>query len=385
MSHIHVCLVSDQTIPNILGIHHFKPDELLFITTRKMKKMNKTGHILTALSRIGLDYGKRNHEIEVDEDSVLVCRNRLDDWIRGKEDKDFTVNLTGGTKIMSIAAYDYFKDYGSRMIYIPLGRNHYLTPYPRKALQTAESLNLRLKVADHLTAYGLQIVNEKKLSQSRDRALLRKAESAWIVQNYKEIKNLLIWLGGNLRPHRGKRKFNLSQPFLGADNSEQEFLDRLGFDYDIANGYVSKTIEKSAIDFFTGGWLEEFCFNCLFELIGEGIDDVVIGPQIRNAQGRENEFDVMFTRDNALYTVECKSLDQNEDRKTDALYKIGALQKEFGLRVESFFVSTSPHILRDGQLKSSVQARAEQFNTTVVTPDKVAHFADIVAEKLKIG
>ena len=33
MSHIHVCLVSDQTIPNILGIHHFSPDELLFITT----------------------------------------------------------------------------------------------------------------------------------------------------------------------------------------------------------------------------------------------------------------------------------------------------------------------------------------------------------------
>jgi len=92
----------------------------------------------------------------------------------------------------------------------------------------------------------------------------------------------------------------------------------------------------------------------------------------------------MFTRDNALYFIECKSLDQNEDKKTDALYKVGALQKEFGLRVESFFVTTSPYILKDGKIKQSLRARAEQFKTTIIPPSKVSQFGEILERNLKI-
>jgi len=38
MKPIHVCLVSEQTIPNILGIMHFEPEHILFITTEEMKR-----------------------------------------------------------------------------------------------------------------------------------------------------------------------------------------------------------------------------------------------------------------------------------------------------------------------------------------------------------
>jgi hypothetical protein len=41
MKTILVSLVSDQTIPNILAIHHIKPDELLFITTKDMGEKQK--------------------------------------------------------------------------------------------------------------------------------------------------------------------------------------------------------------------------------------------------------------------------------------------------------------------------------------------------------
>ncbi len=93
---------------------------------------------------------------------------------------------------------------------------------------------------------------------------------------------------------------------------------------------------------------------------------------------------MMFTSNNALYTVECKSLDQNVDNKTDALYKIAALQKDFGLGVESFFVSTSPHILIDGMINPAVAARAEQFRTTVVSAGEVMDFSRKVQKKLHI-
>lgn len=41
MLNIHVCLISDQTIPNILSIAHFKPDEVLFVSTEEMEKKKK--------------------------------------------------------------------------------------------------------------------------------------------------------------------------------------------------------------------------------------------------------------------------------------------------------------------------------------------------------
>lgn len=383
MSHIHVCLVSEQTIPNILSTDFFKPDELLFITTVKMEALKKTDHILQALAHIGQGFNGRSQKVVVQEDSLLDCKRKLDDWISGREGAEFTVNLTGGTKIMSIAVYEYFKDYGSRMIYIPVGKNGFLAPFPKRASKEFTQLPLRLSVSDYLAAYGLKVINQKKLAANHSEAVQRQGLSEWIVRNYEQIKPLLERLSEKLRKYRDERKgYHLETTYVPQNDKEQELFNRLGFLFK-GSGYA-KQLSQSEIMYLTGGWLEEFCYNEIAQFKGKGIDDVVIGI-IPESHGRKNEFDVMFTKDNALYTVECKSLDQNDDKRAEALYKIAALQKDFGLRIESFFVSTSPHILRDGQIKPSIAARAEQFKTTVIPPHDVVHFAQKVAERLNIG
>ena len=58
MKTILVSLVSDQTIPNILNIHHFRPDELLFVTTEVMEKKQKTASIMATLRLLGLEYAE---------------------------------------------------------------------------------------------------------------------------------------------------------------------------------------------------------------------------------------------------------------------------------------------------------------------------------------
>jgi hypothetical protein len=381
MKRIIVSLVSDQTVPNILAICDMQPDELLFISTAEMEKRNKTAHILSALAGRGGDYGARHSLVTVAEDSLIDCHRKLDAWIVGREDADFTVNLTGGTKIMAIAAYEYFKDYGSRMIYIPIPKNEYVAPFPER-LDGATALEARLSVADYLNAYGCRMLNAAKMKGFRDDALKRRALSSWLVEHYSRVKNLLIWLGGALRGHRDDREYLLEGEFSGASAEERELLHRCGIGYE--GGRMSHLLPRSEIQYLTGGWLEEYCFCEAHDLLGRGIDDVVMGCKIASPKGTDNEFDVMFTRENALYTVECKSLDQHEDKKTDALYKVAALQKEFGLRVGSFFVSTSPHIMKDGKLKGSVSARAEQFKTTVVKPDEVVAFGAIVRRELRL-
>lgn len=382
MKHIHICLVSDQTIPNILGIHHFKPDELLFITTEEIERKRKVDAILNTLQELELHYQGKSNRLIVQEDSILDCHRKLDKWIVGRENSEFVVNLTGGTKIMSIAAYEYFKDYKSTMIYIPIPKNEFIIPFPKKSPGKAISLALRLNVVQYLTAYGLDLVNRAKLNGYQEEALTRKVLSEWIVANYDSLNNLLVWFSGNLRSHRDERVLNFEGDFRGANKYEVKLFEKLHFRY--KGESVSKRLTRSEIRYLTGGWLEEFCFNNISEFMGKGINDVVIGLKLRNAQGRDNEFDVMFTRENALYFVECKSLHQHDDKDLNVLYKIGALQKEFRLKVKSFLITTSPYILKNGEIRQSVKARADQFNTDVIPPSEVINFKTLLIRKLKL-
>lgn len=382
MSHIHVCLVSDHLIPNIVPVAQFQPDELFLISTDAMEKKNKSAHIIASLKSMGIDYSSKHQIIQVVEDSIVDCQQKIAEWITEREDADFLVNLTGGTKIMSIATYESFKDYGSKMFYVPIGQTQkMINVFPKRLTSTTTSLTKRLKVADYLAAYGLTIKNSKKLPYLIEEARTRSEHADWIAKHYQDLKNLLFWLGGILRPHRDDKKpFLLQDSFSRASHTEVELLNRLGFK--VVGKEIEKELSKSEIQFLTGGWLEEFCFNQLEMICGSEIEDLAISIEISNPVGTSNEFDLMFTSNNKLYTVECKSGDQNDDKKADALYKVAALQKDFGLSVSSFFISTSPHILKDGVLRPSIHARAEQFRTKVITPDNVINFGSIVKNSL---
>jgi len=382
MKTILISLVSEQTIPNILAIHHFKPDELLFITTDEMQKKRKIEAIINTLRELRLNYEGKSNILVVQEDSILDCHRKIDKWIENREDSEFVVNLTGGTKIMSIAAYEYFKDYSSKMIYIPIPKNEFIIPFPKKSPGKPTELTLRLSVIQYLTAYGLDIVNRARLRGYEEDAIQRKKLSEWIIANYEDLHNILVWLSGNLRSHRDEKELHFEGSFQNANNNEVKLLDNLHLAHD--GKFVSKRLTRSEMRYLTGGWLEEFCFNNVLEFVNRGIDDVAIGLKLKNAQGRDNEFDVMFTKENALYFVECKSLDQHDDKDLNVLYKIGALQKEFGLKVKSFLVTTSPYILKNNEIRQSVKARAEQFNTEIIPPAEVRNFRKYLTQKLRL-
>ncbi len=375
MQAILVSLVSEQTIPNILGIRHFQPDELLFISTEEMEKKGKVDSTLYAVNhgcKIKYSIGKNANIIRVREDSILDCQKEIEKWIQGREDSEFIVNLTGGTKIMSIAAFEYFKDFGSRMIYMPL-KNKYIVPFPKKTPKKPVALDVRLSVVEYLAAYGLKVTNEHVLERNRNLARQREALSTFIVKNYNNLADMLRWFSTSLRSERNERTFSFSKKYDCSNEKEKEFLRRSGFKKQ--DDIYSKELCKSETGFLTGGWLEEYCFNIVNEFLGKGIDDAVVGISIKSHLGTDNEFDVMFTSGNILYFIECKSLDQGHDPGFDVLYKIGALQKNFGLRVESFLVTTSPHIFDNtGSIKAHIVARAEQFKTEMITPSEVENF-----------
>jgi len=56
-----LCLVSDQHVPNLLSVHHYKPEKLVLVESTAMKARGVSGNFLNALGIGGLEYGDSTH------------------------------------------------------------------------------------------------------------------------------------------------------------------------------------------------------------------------------------------------------------------------------------------------------------------------------------
>jgi len=116
-----VSIVGKQTIPNILLIKEFerKINKFIFITTNGSEEKNKTDDTIKA-SGINNNYIK----INVPEDNIKKIEKILEsnDF---SDNERYIINLTGGTKMMAIAIYNFFSKWDSEIYYIPIGKNLY--------------------------------------------------------------------------------------------------------------------------------------------------------------------------------------------------------------------------------------------------------------------
>jgi len=385
-----VSLVSDQTIPNILVALHFRPAFLLFISTQKMERKNKSQAILNTLKLRDLDYTNSHSIIQVQEDSIIDLQSQVTRWLEeSQEDYQFLVNLTGGTKIMSIAAYDLFNDFGSTMVYVPIPKNEYLIPFPKRRPKQPVPLSERLTVAEYLTSYGVVIKNSHKLPEYIQAAQQRQETTRFLYQHYLEIKPLLHWFGEHLRPIKPKalrKGYDFCKTFPGATEPQQRLLADLGFQ---RNGdTISKRIHESEWNYLRGGWLEERLFLAVQNSLP--VTDVQLGLKVEDALGNSNEFDVLYTCENVLYLIECKSLeagqgDASGDKGTvtSFLYKQGTLHQQFGLTPKSFLATTSSSIYDSGgQVKEDLIKRARQSNSEIIPLLQVSDLESYLREKI---
>ncbi|MGB2611809.1 MAG: hypothetical protein WBC80_22795 [Isosphaeraceae bacterium] len=75
-----LCLLSDQHVPNLLSVHHFKPDRLVLVESQQMQERKVGDHFLQALALDGLNYGGDRHERQsldhTDSRQAAHCRAR---------------------------------------------------------------------------------------------------------------------------------------------------------------------------------------------------------------------------------------------------------------------------------------------------------------------
>ena len=111
-----------------------------------LKKKKSASHLEQAL---------RKDEYSVSR--VLVESDNYKEGLQSLEkanlpkDVHYIVNLTGGTKIMSLMVYDFFREFNCTFYYIPIGKNIYCNIEDGQM----ESLRYRISLKEYFTLYGL--------------------------------------------------------------------------------------------------------------------------------------------------------------------------------------------------------------------------------------
>jgi len=148
-----LCLLSDQHVPNLLSAHHFRPDRLVLLESPAMRKRNAARNLVEALAAGGIKFqrdaqtGAGNLVVESvsQEDSLRDVQAALKSAYGRFPSDEWIVNVTGGTKPMSIAAFEFFRNLGASLIYV----NNLARRRPRR--------NVHVQARDPRVASGLWV------------------------------------------------------------------------------------------------------------------------------------------------------------------------------------------------------------------------------------
>ena len=343
MGNILVSLISDQAIPNLEMIKEKPVDAYLFILTEQMKE--KLGWLKEAA---GLKNSSIIQELIVDAFSFEDIEKKLSDIV--SDDHHYLVNLTGGTKIMSLAVSDFFKNIDCELLYVPGRNNSYFRLFPgikKPVFPFTTSITLE----EYVIAYGFTI---KKKGQ-----LLTTPEKTENIFNY-YLNHFNPEIDGKpLNLIHGRRGKNMNN--IDDDNDILAFLNRLS--------YISKApnrLNSQETRYLTGDWFEDYIYNLVKEFYKLNDDEIGVGWELQKGEhNTPNEFDILFIKDKKLNIIECKTsvlLSGPTDKKniiTETIYKVDSLKNKFGLLAKTNIITLTNLNELDHSIKKSIE-RAEE-------------------------
>ena len=303
-----VSIISAQAVPNYVFIKDFlnEGDKLLFFTSSSPNMNKSLDYILSTLN--------------ISKDDVTVKPLSEESWPQMCKEIETTiepggeylVNTTGGTKYMSMAVSEIFEKHGNAsFLYIPYPKNVYL-----KTNGEEIPIKHRVSIKEYMGITKGVEYSVKKCTQERDYVfrlfgyyqemtreeleILEKIRTNFRAQkctidDVAEVSNGATHKITNAGKSKEKR-----YDFEQIENLDN-FLKKIEFPCKTEN-----KLSKEEIEFLTGGWYEEYMYYLIEEKIEP--DDIELGVFIKQSiNTNTNDLDVVFTKGNKLYVIECKT------------------------------------------------------------------------------
>lgn len=328
MSTIHVCIISDQPIPNLLPLLLEKPAQAIFLVSpekavhaaRLSKLMSPRGVSVTIKEIPAFDFAAIASVCEGIEKEAQVAN------------ADLVLNVTGGTKVAALAAFQIFFFSNRRIIYLDTFNRNLLQLAP-EAIATEITENL-IKTKDYLAAYGMNILSSGVSGNTQRKPALQK-----MVEILIKDSALLSRLNSAIdRYGKNPAHINLALNELGggAEILAAALTATGAAEQTNSNNLHISTSEN--IFFCHGGWLEEYVYWTIKDLNRKYLDvalNVKVAWDGKGKQATHNEFDVLFTHDNRLHLISCKTSNPDletatGDKATETLNELDTLAERAG-------------------------------------------------------
>lgn len=324
---VHIMLVSAQAAPNLLPAldPDLKPREAVLLVSAPMRE--RADALARVLQEAKVKTTCERLDNEHDYDALSA---RLLDLAASRDGQSIALNVTGGTKLMALAAQSIAHEAGWPVFYVDADTDEVIwiganAPPPHR-------LTEQLRLRHYLAAYGFD--SDKRelppLPPGHDdliQTLLLQigslevplAKLNWLAQQAQDRHSLSVELDTRQRESSGLEA--LLRNFEDADLLRVE-AGRLSFS------------DSASRDYVKGGWLERHVFatvcRCRAEL---GIRDQAANLELRDHTGLSNELDIAFMARNRLFVIECKTarMDRPEAPKAnDTLFKLAEVSRRVG-------------------------------------------------------
>ncbi|MGZ0020550.1 Card1-like endonuclease domain-containing protein [Nitrosomonas sp. wSCUT-2] len=350
----HLCLVSDQATPNLTPAldPDFRPKTVTLATSPQMQE--KADWLSNVLSKHGILVAALQIPNPYD---YSQCWLTIAEWLAAQNDH-VALNVTGGTKLMAMAAQDVFRKAEKPVFYVNVDNDEVISLDPRSKTFT---LPTQINLQQYLAAHGFKALQLEKpdIPESTRNFVSTLADKSM------HQGNAL----GSLNYYAQKAKQTLTSPKL-----TQDLLNNKAFKTLISlfqkNHKLSiqhnKIVFPNEADrhFVNGGWLEYWVYCVLSDLSGElNITDWGINLEGQAPNGiNHNELDAACLLKNTLHIIECKSSNLGAGTVgVEALYKLNSLRRMGGLRTKAMLIDYR------GSLRSVDKSRAADLQLTVVS------------------
>lgn len=344
--HTHLCLVSAQATPNLLPLldETWRPRRVVLACSVPMK--DKAMSLRSVIQTKGAGMTVELLDLPNAYDYAALSDAFLN-YLSQHEGDDIALNVTGGTKLMAVAAQEVFRSENKPVFYVNVETDEVLVIGQQA---TSQPLHAKLKVHELLKAHGYTVT-------AQDQPQITRAQRDLTARLIDHVTTAGRALGTFNALARVARDNHLRAELTAAQQDSRALGDVIALFEEAGmvrqQGPALVFSSEEARFFANGGWLEAHVFEVLQSLRAQhpGLTDVALGVRVGfagaglQAQGKDkNELDVAFLYRNTLHIIECKTANlaqpgTGEDSKaTEALYKMESLLKLGGLRTKGMIV-----------------------------------------------
>ncbi len=319
-----VCILDEDLTLNYLFVRElFEAGDSLIVITQQ-----RFAALVERFEKLLPQVGKVQSivlESDGDEDFWdIICRT-----VRGalpSEERDYWVNLSGGSRLMSIAVQQVMATQGAKFFFMPHDRNAIIHSKIDDDNEVSDDILCHIthsmSIAEYFKVNGV-ICNRKEPLLSEE-----------YTQHFFDIFTGNHLSGGDydtlehLRDERDR----------GVQLSDVKGLDKFLNFINFPQGVSGKLTPKE-VQYLTGNWFEEYIYHAIKSVFEP--DDIAIGVDIqRSGSEQHNDLDVVFTYRNRLYAIECKTGVGKSALYHQIVYKACALKEALlGLRSNSYIFS----------------------------------------------